>query len=263
MSPAAAVEPPRIMAHMVAFYPDRSRSLEVAQGLAEGGCAYLELQFPFSDPTADGPDIQRACSAAREAGFTVDDGFDLASRICRSVGVPVFLMSYANLLFTRGVRRFLTSAVACGARGIIVPDLPPDYDEGLFRAASEAALAAIPVLSPSMRDDRLRRVAALNAEYLYVTLRTGTTGTFTEIDGPGHAFLSRVAAESPGSRLLGGFGISSAEQVRAFSPLVHAVVVGSALVRVVAQGGDVRSGVRQKLADLCRRRPLPDSERTA
>jgi tryptophan synthase alpha chain len=249
------------MAHMVAFYPDRARSLEVAQGLAEAGCAYLELQFPFSDPTADGPDIQRACSAALAAGFTVDAGFDLAAEICRSTSAPVFLMSYANLLFTRGVRRFLADTTACGALGVIVPDLPPDYDEGLFRAASEAGLAAVPVLSPSMKDDRLQRVAALDAEYLYVTLRTGTTGRFTEIDGPGRAFLSRVAVLNRGSKVLGGFGISSPEQVRALSPLVHAVVVGSALVRVVAAGGDVRAEVRQKLVGLRERGPLPDREK--
>lgn len=250
MSPGSSPAASRIMAHMVAFFPDRPRSLEVARGLAEGGCAYLELQFPFSDPTADGPDIQAACSAALAAGFTVDAGFELVSEICREVKVPVFLMSYANLLFTRGIRQFLSRAAGSGARGVIVPDLPPDYDEGLFQAASELKLAAVPVLSPSMRDDRLARVGKLGAEYLYVTLRTGTTGRFTEVDGPGRAFLSRVASMNGHAKVLGGFGISSREQVAAFSPLVHAVVVGSALVRVVSAGGDVRLGVRRKLEEL-------------
>ena len=253
MSSSPAASPSRIMAHMVAFFPDRSRSLEVARGLAEGGCAYLELQFPFSDPTADGPDIQRACSAALAAGFTVDAGFELAAEICRAVKVPVFLMSYANLLFTRGVRPFLASAAASGVRGVIVPDLPPDYDEGLFQAASEMKLAAVPVLSPSMRDERLKRVSALGAEYLYVTLRTGTTGRFTDVDGPGREFLSRVAERDGRSKILGGFGVSSREQVQAFAPLVHAVVVGSALVRVVASGGDVRTSVRRKVEELAGR----------
>ncbi len=241
---------PRIMAHMVAGYPDRARSLEVARGLAEGGCAYLELQFPFSDPTADGPDIQRACSAALEAGFRVDAGFELAAEICRLVAAPVFLMSYGNLLFTRGMSKFLSQTAACGARGVIVPDLPPDYDEGLFRAAAGLGLAAVPVLSPSMRDERLKRTTSLGAEYLYVTLRTGTTGAFTEVGGPGLAFLSRVAGASGGAKILGGFGVSTHQQVSAFSPLVHAVIVGSALVRVVASGGDVRAAVRNKLREL-------------
>ena len=250
MSAAAARATPRIMAHMVAGYPDLARSLEVARGLADGGCAYLELQFPFSDPTADGPDIQRACSAALEAGFHVDAGFELAAEICRTANVPVFLMSYGNLLFTRGISKFLSEAGSSGARGVIVPDLPPDYDEGLFQAAAGMGLAAVPVLSPSMRDARLSRTLSLGAEYLYVTLRTGTTGAFTEVDGPGRSFLSRGAHAGNGAKILGGFGISEPAQVQAFSPLVHAVVVGSALVRVVAAAGDLRAGVRRRLQEL-------------
>ncbi|MGA2639307.1 MAG: tryptophan synthase subunit alpha [Spirochaetia bacterium] len=243
----------RIMAHMVAWYPDRATSLEVARGLAEGGCAYIELQFPFSDPTADGPDIQRACGAALEGGFTVDAGFESAAAITRSTNVPLFIMSYANLVFTRGMESFLADARDCGARGVIVPDLPPDYDEGLFEGADRIGLAAVPVLSPSMREGRLSRVGELGAEFLYVTLRTGTTGSFTEIDSAGLEFLSRVAKLDHGSKakILGGFGVSTREQVRAFSPHVHAVVVGSALVRLVAAGGDVGSAVRRKVADLC------------
>jgi tryptophan synthase alpha chain len=244
--------PCRVMAHMVAYYPDGPRSLEVARGLADGGCAYIEVQFPFSDPTADGPDIQRACSAALGAGFTVKKGFELVSEISRAVKVPLFIMSYANLLFTRGMERFLADAKAAGAHGVIVPDLPPDYDEGLFRSAAGLGLAAVPVLSPSMRDARLSRVAELGTEFLYVTLRTGTTGSFTEIDSPGLSFLSRVAVMGHGrtAKILGGFGVSTRAQVEAFSPHVHAVVVGSALVRVVAEGGDIRHGVRQKVAAL-------------
>lgn len=153
--------PDRIMAHMVAWYPDRSTSLDVARGLAEGGSAYIELQFPFSDPTADGPDIQRACSAALSGGFTVDAGFECAAAISRAVKAPLFIMSYANLLLTRGMGSFLADARACGARGLIVPDLPPDYDEGLFGSAAKAGLAAVPVLSPSMREGRLSRVGDL------------------------------------------------------------------------------------------------------
>jgi tryptophan synthase alpha chain len=237
---------------MVAWYPDRAASLAVARGLSDGGCAYIELQFPFSDPTADGPDIQRACSAALEAGFTVDAGFETAAAICRSVGVPLFIMSYANLVFTRGIERFLTDARDCGARGVIVPDLPPDYDEGLFSSAARIGLAAVPVLSPSMREGRLSRVGALGAEYLYVTLRTGTTGSYTEIDSQGLEFLSRVARLDHGvpPKILGGFGVSTPEQVKAFSPHVHAVVVGSALVRLVAAGGDVSSSVRDMVRKL-------------
>jgi tryptophan synthase alpha chain len=164
----------------------------------------------------------------------------------------VFVMSYANLVFTRGVERFLLNCASAGARGVIVPDLPADYDEGLFAAAASAGLAAVPVVSPSVTAQRLSRIAALGGEYFYATLRSGTTGPRTVIDDSSLVFLAR-AAGLPGPRrpkVLAGFGISQRSQVEALEKHVHAVIVGSALVREVAKGGDVRTAVRRKLEEL-------------
>ncbi len=243
---------PRLMAHMVAFYPDREASRDVARGIIDGGAAYLEVQFPFSDPTADGPDIQGACTAALAAGFRISRGFQLLSEIRKLGSIPIFLMSYANLLFTHGMERFLTSARESGAAGVIVPDLPPDYDEGLFEKARPLGLFAVPVVSPSMRQERLQRIAALRPEYIYATLRTGTTGSLTRVDGNGLSFLERVRAlgASQPPKILGGFGISSPAQVAEVASHVHAVVVGSAIVREIAKAGDHYAAVRRKVAEL-------------
>ncbi len=242
---------PSVMAHLVAGFPGREACIDVARGLADGGCAYLEIQFPFSDPTADGPDIQRACAAALDAGFTVSDGFQIVAAVRRAVAVPIFLMSYANLLFTRGLRGFLRSAAQAGARGVIVPDLPPDYDEGLFEEARSAGLAAVPVVSPSMRQERLERIGALHPEWIYATLRIGTTGAFTTIDDQGLSFLERVRAVSGGqAKVLGGFGVSTPAQVAALTPHVHAVIIGSAFVREVSGGGDLYARLRAKMEEL-------------
>ena len=242
----------RIMAHLVAFFPDRAGSLRAARGLADGGCAWLEVQFPFSDPTADGPDIQAACARALEAGFTVKDGFKLLTEICAAVKLPVFVMSYANLLFTRGISRFLENCRAAGAYGVIAPDLPPDYDEGLFQRARALGLAAVPVLSPSISAERLSRAAALDTEFIYATLRAGTTGARTDVDESTLGFLRSLAslraARPP--KIVGGFGIGSREQVRALEPYVHGVVVGSALVREVARGGDPCEAAKKKMREL-------------
>lgn len=242
----------RIMAHMVAYFPDRTASRAVARGLLDGGCAYLEIQFPFSDSTADGPDIQAACTSALAAGFTIQEGFRLVSEIHRDVPVPIFLMSYANLLFTHGMEKFLARCADSGVAGVIVPDLPPDYDEGLFEAAKRLKLFAVPVVSPSMRQERLLRIGALRPEYIYATLRTGTTGARTSIDEAGISFLQRLRALNPDQpvKILGGFGISSAVQVEGVAPHAHAVVVGSALVREIARGGDPYSAVLGKMKEL-------------
>jgi tryptophan synthase alpha chain len=245
--------PVRIMAHLVAGYPDRAASLEVARGLGDAGAAYLELQFPFSDPTADGPAIQAACAAALAAGFTVAEGFRIAAEIARLARAPVFVMSYANLVFTYGVERFLASCAQAGARGVIVPDLPPGFDEGLFAIAPRHGLAAVPVLSPSIREQRLAEVAALKPEYVYATLRAGTTGARTTIDAESLRFLERVGRlAGPGGavKVFGGFGIGQRSQVAELAPRVHAVVVGSAIVREIAKGGDAYRAAREKLAQL-------------
>jgi tryptophan synthase alpha chain len=241
-----------IMAHMVAYYPDRRTSTSVARGLADGGCAYLEIQFPFSDPTADGPDIQAACTAALTAGFTIREGFDLVAEIRREVAVPIFLMSYANLLFTHGLERFLARCASYGSAGVIVPDLPADYDEGLFDTARRVGICAVPVVSPSMKKERLVRIGALKSEYIYATLRTGTTGPTTRIDDAGLSFLRSVQALNPErpAKILGGFGISTGAQVAEVSPYVHAVVVGSALVREVAKPGDRYAAALGKMREL-------------
>lgn len=245
--------PVRIMAHLVAGYPDRAACREVARGLADAGAAYLEVQFPFSDPTVDGPAIQTACAAALAAGFTVAEGFRITAAIVRLARAPVFVMSYANLLFTCGVELFLSSCAKAGASGVIVPDLPPGFDEGLFAIAPCHGLAAVPVLSPSIGEERLAEVAALMPEYVYATLRAGTTGEPTAIDAESLRFLQRIGRlAGPGGavKVLAGFGIGHRSQVAELAPRVHAVVVGSAIVREIATGGDPYRAAHDALAVL-------------
>ena len=105
----------RLMAHMVAGYPDYGGSLAIAGALAAGGADYLEVQFPFSDPSADGPLIEKACHAALANGFTVADGFRLLAAVGGRTGAPIFVMTYASLVFARGVDRFAAEAAEAGA----------------------------------------------------------------------------------------------------------------------------------------------------
>lgn len=241
----------RIMAHLVAGFPDREGSLAIARTLIDGGCDYLEVQFPFSDPTADGPWIQRACDLALRAGFRLEEGFRLAGEIARLSPVPVFLMSYANPLVVRGVEAFVDEARRAGAAGLIVPDLPVDADEGLYAHGRAAGLHVVPVVVPGMREQRLRRIAAADTAYLYAALRPGITGAYTRIGEDNLTFLGALAPL--GRRVLAGFGVSGREQVQALAPHVHAVVVGSAFVREILERGAEMGGreaVRARLAAL-------------
>ncbi len=239
-----------LMAHLVAGYPDASGCRAAARGLVEGGAAYLEVQIPFSDPSADGPAIRDACSAALEKGSSVKEALALVADLRKSYPeVPVFLMAYTSLVFTPGTAAFAETAAAAGASGLIVPDLPFDADEGLADACDAVsskggrAICSVPVAAPSMKAARLAAMASLGRPYLYAALRAGITGASTEIGEDTKAFLS--AAGKGGSKLLGGFGIRSGAQARIVAPYVHAVVAGSVFVDAISAVAAAQSAGRK------------------
>lgn len=232
----------RIMAHMVCYYPDRHESEEVARGLVEGGAEYIEIQFPFSDPSADGPAIQTACTRALEEGFTVNEGFESVSAVHGATGAKIFIMSYASIVVARGVDRFCQQARDSGAKGLIVPDLQPGYDEGLYEAGRRYSLEIVPVVAPRISPKRRKEVLALNPAYLYASLRLGITGSHTDVGDEVTSFLSGFTG---GVRILAGFGIHRRDQVDALKDKVHALVVGSAIVRAVASAHETGRSVRE------------------
>jgi len=253
-----------LMAHMIPCYPNRAASFQVAQGILEGGAAYLEIQFPFSDPMADGPVIEQACQKAIRQGFTVDDGFRFVAE-CNAwakqqlprhpllqQAVPIFIMSYASIVFACGVETFIQEAKTAGASGLIIPDLPPDSDEGLYTAGTQAGLHIIPVIVPFTSAKRLSMIQALNPAYLYCALRSGITGSKTELTSETITFLQQVSAGRT-TKILGGFGITTPEQVQALAPFVHASIVGSQLVRTIDSAvskGDSNNGIQAAVRDF-------------
>jgi tryptophan synthase alpha chain len=235
----------RLMAHLVAGYPDDAGCRAVAKGLVEGGASYLEVQIPFSDPSADGPAIREACSAVLASGYRVRDALALVAGLCSTYpDVPVFVMTYGSLAASPDVRSFADAVRRTGAAGLIVPDLPFDADEGLARACLEGGrtVCPIPVAAPSMEAQRLARMAGLGRDFLYAALRAGVTGAATEIGDDTRTFLATAGAG--GSRVLGGFGIRTGEQARTVAPFVHAVVAGSVFVELIARVVDGTAGDR-------------------
>lgn len=241
---------PGVMAHMIPWYPDAERSFEVAKALLDAGVDFLEVQFPYSDPTADGPAIQKACSDALDAGFKVDAGFEFLERVRAHRDVPIFLMSYAGIVYRKGVTEFVRRAADHGVTGLIVPDLPPGSDEGLYEAAAARGLHAVPVLVVTARQSRIDAVAAVKPAYLYAALRAGITGERTAIGGDNLAFLDALAPM--GAHIMAGFGVQSREQIEALRGHVDSVVVGSAFVRAVDEcgSGSVYQAVYDLAADL-------------
>jgi tryptophan synthase alpha chain len=241
-----------LMTHMVAGYPDGQIDIDVARGLIDGGSSFLEVQFPFSDPSADGVPIQDACERALESGFKVDRGFDLIRRIHDLSDKPVFIMSYGSIVYARGIEKFVSEAREAGAVGLIIPDLMPGYDEGLFEAAAAMDLHVVPVIPPGIEEPRLSEILALNSAYLYASLRVGITGTRTELDESVFSFLEQL--KSTGKWVCAGFGIQTNEQVRQLRDYADTLIVGSAIVKTiseaVSQEQSIYAAVRRKVEDL-------------
>ena len=245
----------RVMCHLVAGYPDMERSLLAAEAMAEGGASYLEVQFPFTDPAADGPAIQDASTRALEAGFTMREGFRLVEKIAAAVPlVPIFIMTYGSLAVRRGVDSFLKMTKDAGAAGVIIPDLPFDYDEGLYAAGDKTGIDVVPVVVPHIAGERLAGIRNLSPNYLYAALRAGITGPRTELGTETIAFLKRLRGWD--TKVFAGFGITSGRQVAALAPYAEAAVVGSRLVGVIkenarAEHDAFRRAVAAAVAELC------------
>lgn len=241
----------KLMCHLIAGYPTVEDSHRIAQTLIKEGCTYLEIQFPFSDPSADGSVIQEACTAALNAGFTVQKGFDLVARLTAEFDTPVFIMSYGTIACRHGLKDFIDRAKQAKAAGLIIPDLLPPDDEGLYALAKTMNMAVIPVFPVSVTAERLEVIKQLKTEYLYIALRRGITGSKTEISKQQIRFLEKL--KQTGSTILAGFGIRERSQVEMISPHVDSAIIGSALVQEIKSAGNryVQALQKKMKALLC------------
>lgn len=233
----------KLMSHLVAGYPTDQLALTAARSLIKGGADILEIQLPFSDPSADGPAIQEACTKVLERGYRTAEGLKFIETLHKEFpDVPIYLMSYGSLIYTPGIKNFCKKASEAGVKGMIIPDLPFDFDEGLTASCKEFGMENIPVAAPTMSKERLEKLANAGFKYIYAALRAGITGTNTTIDQSTLNFISNVS--KGGSKVYGGFGISNGEQSEALASSVEAVVAGSVFVRLITEN----AGDQDKLA---------------
>lgn len=201
--------------------------------IAEVGADVVELGIPFSDPLADGPVIQRASEAALRSGMSLERALALV-RDTRP-RVPVVLFSYLNPLLAYGFEAFVGDAKAVGIAGLLVTDLPAGQDPERCRLVQDAGLDLIRLVAPTTPAPRIREVVADGSGFVYVISRLGVTGPRTEATDAAAQAVRRVR-DVTGLPVAVGFGIQSAEQVRAIAKFADGVVVGSALVERLGAG---------------------------
>lgn len=236
---------PAIMPYVTSGYPSREGFAELLLGLADVADA-IEVGVPFSDPTADGPVIQRSSRAALDAGVTLSWILDTLRTLPRPPAAPLVLMSYLNPLLASGLERLVDEVGALGVCGFIVPDLPWEEGEALRALAHARGLAVIQLVTPVTSDARLRMLTAGDGGFVYAVTMTGTTGAAMD-PGAVAGFLDRVRAVSA-LPVCAGFGIRTAAHVRALAGHADGAVVGSALIEAQGRGEDAVAFVRA-LAD--------------
>ena len=218
--------------------PDPETSAEILAGLPAAGADVIEIGMPFSDPMADGPAIQEAGQRALKAGMTLRKTLDMvASFRERDAETPIVLMGYYNPIYSFGVAAFLQECRRVGVDGLIVVDLPPEEDEELCIPALRAGVNFIRLATPTTDDRRLPAVLANTSGFVYYVSIAGITGTQSASDQAVSEAVARLRRHTD-LPIAVGFGIKEPEQAARIAACSDAAVVGSALVRAVADGLD-------------------------
>jgi tryptophan synthase alpha chain len=218
--------------------PTIDATVTLARALAEAGADIIELGIPFSDPIADGPTIQASSKRALEAGFRLDSLWGCCEAL--KGGPPLVLMTYYNPVLHMGLERFAERAAAAGVAGVIIPDLPPEEAAPWRAAAKYSGLDTIFLLAPTSDEGRVRVVGRASSGFIYYVSLTGVTGARTELP-PELEEAVRTLRSRVSLPVAVGFGISRPEQVARLAPLADGIIVGSALVRLVGEGGEVEA----------------------
>lgn len=215
--------------------PDLETTERLVREMAAKGADLIELGIPFSDPTAEGPVIQGANIRALSAGTTTDKIFDLVQRLRQDITIPLVFMTYANVVFSYGAERFIGLCSKLGVDGIILPDLPYEEKEEFLPLCRQYGVDLISLIAPTSAD-RIAMIAKEADGFIYIVSSLGVTGVRSEITTDISKLVEVVRANTDVPCAV-GFGISTPEQAAKMSQYADGVIVGSAIVRQIAQYG--------------------------
>lgn len=233
--------------YVMAGDPDAATALTILKGLPAAGADLIELGFPFSDPMAEGPPIQRAAQRALGAGMTLTGTLELARQFrAGDATTPLILMGYMNLVLHRGIEAFARDAAAAGVDGLIVVDCPPEEAGELADALDAADIALIRLATPTSDDERLKVVVRRTSGFVYYVSVAGVTGVKEADEAAVAPAVARVR-RAAGLPVAVGFGIKTPERAAAIARVADAVVVGSALVDEVAEAVDMNEDVSARV----------------
>jgi tryptophan synthase alpha chain len=226
-----------LVAYLTAGFPDLETTRDLILALDAAGADVLELGVPFSDPTADGPSIQRASQKALQNGTTLPRILGLVENLRPSTDMPVVLFSYYNPILAYGNDRFARQAGDAGADGVLVVDLPAEEAGELKKHTDPAGLNFISLVAPTTGPERVRQIVKGASGFIYYISLTGVTGTGRPQVQEIRQNVSRIkkVTQVP---VVAGFGVSTPAQAREIAANADGVVVGSAFIRLIGQHPD-------------------------
>lgn len=241
-----------LIPYVTAGDPSREQTIEVMHALVRAGADVIELGVPFSDPMADGPVIQRSSERALERGVSLKDCLDWVEGFRKSdANTPVVLMGYANPVERMGTKAFVERAKSVGVDGVLIVDYPPEECEAFGLACREAGVDLIFLLAPTSSNERMDQVARIGSGYLYYVSLRGVTGA-ANLDATDVAEKVKRIRSHTQMPIGVGFGISDATSAKAIGQHADAVVIGSALIRLMESSVKEKSDPIKSLESFLR-----------
>lgn len=229
--------------------PDLETTGKVVRAAVENGADLIELGIPFSDPTAEGPVIQGANIRALSGGITTDKVFDFVRDLRKDVKIPLVFMTYANVVFSYGSEKFISTCQEIGIDGIILPDLPFEEKEEFQPLCKKYDVDLISLIAPTSRQ-RIAMIAKEASGFLYIVSSLGVTGVRSEITTDVSSIV-KVVRENTDIPCAVGFGISTPEQAKKMAAFSDGAIVGSAIIRIIEKNGrDSAEAVGQYVKEM-------------
>lgn len=226
-----------LVGFLTAGDPNISDSLRIITAMCKAGLDVLELGIPFSDPTADGPVIQRSSARALSKGVNLKAVLEMTGKIREKTQIPIILFSYYNPIHAYGAKAFYEDARSAGADGVLVVDLPPEESDEMTDKWPGNALSLIRLIAPTTPLERMDRIAESASGFLYLVSKTGVTGS-EGLDTEEIRRKMEILRSVIRLPICVGFGISRAEDVAAISSVADGVVIGSAFERIIEENLD-------------------------
>ena len=237
------------MPFITAGDPDLEFTEELLLALDKAGCDLVEIGFPYSDPIADGPVIQASYTRALDAGIHVEEILQMIGRVRESVSLPMVGMVSFAIIHRQGMESFVGQSALAGLAGLIVPDLPVDESAGLQAICQQHDLDLVQLITPTTAADRAEMIATNSRGFIYYVSIAGITGERNQLPADLTANLNRLRDKTT-TPVCVGFGVSGAEQARMLDPVAEGVIVGSAIVRRIAEALPDRQLAKEQVLEF-------------